>query len=213
MKLLFIRHGQTKGNREGRYVGRTDEPLLEEARKELLEKSLILKTVFSPDVLYVSPMLRCRQTAQILFPGKEQIEADAFRECNFGEFEYRNYGELNGNPDYQKFIDSGGTCGFPGGESMDEFQDRCVRKFCNVVDFEWSRKPDSSIAFVVHGGTIMAILDHFSNPHKSYFEWRTENGNGYAAFLSYDERTRKPMLYSVIDLNEFLKNASEWKKK
>lgn len=212
MKLLFIRHGQTKGNREGRYVGRTDEPLLEEARDELSEKSLILKAVFSPDVLYVSPMLRCRETAQILFPGKEQIEADAFRECSFGEFEYRNYGELNGNPDYQRFIDSGGTCGFPGGESMDEFRNRCVRKFCNLIDFEWGQNPDSSIAFVVHGGTIMAILDCFADPHKGYFEWRTENGNGYAAEMSYDERTGKPMLHSVIDMNEFMKNTSNRKR-
>lgn len=213
MKLLFIRHGQTKGNREGRYVGRTDEPLLKEARDELSGKSLILKAVFRPDVLYVSPMLRCRETAQILFPQKEQIEADAFRECNFGEFEYRNYGELNGNPDYQRFIDSGGTCGFPGGEAMDVFQDRCVRKFCDLIDFEWKRRPDSNIAFVVHGGTIMAILDCFSNPHKSYFEWRTENGNGYAVEMSYDERTRKPTLHSAIDLNEFMKNTSNWKRK
>lgn len=31
MIILLIRHGATKGNREGRYVGSTDEELLEEA--------------------------------------------------------------------------------------------------------------------------------------------------------------------------------------
>ena len=204
MKVYFIRHGQTKGNREGRYVGRTDEPLLTETREILLEKNLILKALLSPEVLYVSPMLRCRETAQILFPGKAQIEVDAFRECDFGEFEYRNYGELNGNPDYQRFIDSGGTCGFPGGETLGEFQDRCADEFCRVVDIEWKRKQDSSIAFIVHGGTIMAILDHFSHPHKSYFEWQTENGNGYAAEVSYDEMEGKLLLEHIMGLNEFL---------
>lgn len=39
MKVYFIRHGQTKGNREGRYVGRTDEPLLAETKKNFLKKS------------------------------------------------------------------------------------------------------------------------------------------------------------------------------
>lgn len=204
MKVYFIRHGQTKGNGEGRYVGRTDEPLLAEAREKLFAKSLILKAVLSPDVLYVSPMLRCRETAQILFPGKVQIETEAFRECDFGEFEYRNYEELKGNPDYQRFIDSGGTCGFPGGETMDEFQDRCADEFCRVIGLEWKRKPDSSIAFVVHGGTIMAILDRFSHPHKSYFEWQTENGNGYAAEASYDEGTGKLLLDHIMGINEFL---------
>lgn len=212
MKVYFIRHGQTKGNREGRYVGRTDEPLLAEAREKLFEKSLILKAVLSPDILYVSPMLRCRETAQILFPGKGRIEVDAFRECDFGEFEYRNYGELNGNPDYQRFIDFGGTCGFPGGETMDEFQDRCVNEFCRVVGIEWERKPDTSIAFIVHGGTIMAILDRFSHPHKSYFEWQTENGNGYIASLSFDDREGKPMLDAIIDFNDFLNMAVQKKK-
>lgn len=212
MKVYFIRHGQTKGNREGRYVGRTDEPLLAETKEKLFEKSLILKAVLSPDVLYVSPMLRCCETAQILFPGKVQIEVDAFRECDFGEFEYRNYGELNGNPDYQRFIDSGGTCGFPGGETMDEFQDRCAREFYNMLSFEWKRKPDSSIAFIVHGGTIMAILDRFSHPHKSYFEWQTENGNGYVAEVSYDEGAERLLLDHIMGLNEFL-NIAEQKKK
>ena len=211
MKVYFIRHGQTKGNREGRYVGRTDESLLSEARDRLSEKSLLLKTVLSADVLYVSPMLRCRETAQILFSGKAQIAVDAFRECDFGEFEYRNYRELNGNPDYQRFIDSGGTCGFPGGETMGEFQDRCVNEFCRVIDIERGRKPDSSIAFIVHGGTIMAILDRFSYPHKSYFEWQTENGNGYAAEVSYDEKTRKLLLGHIVDLNEFLNIAGQRK--
>ncbi|MDE7254322.1 MAG: histidine phosphatase family protein [Acetatifactor sp.] len=204
MKVYFIRHGQTKGNREGRYVGKTDEPLLAEAREKLFEKRLIMKAVLSPEVLYVSPMLRCRETAQILFPEKAQIEVDAFRECDFGEFEYRNYGELNGNPDYQRFIDSSGTCGFPGGETMCEFQDRCVDEFCRVVDIEWKRKPDGSIAFIVHGGTIMAILDRFSHPHKSYFEWQTENGNGYVAEVSYDEGAGKLLLDHIMGLNEFL---------
>lgn len=204
MKVYFIRHGQTKGNREGRYVGRTDEPLLAETREKLFEKRLILTSVLSPDVLYVSPMLRCRETAQILFPEKAQIEVDAFRECDFGEFEYKNYGELNANPDYQRFIDSGGTCGFPGGETMGEFRERCADEFCRVVDMEWKRKPDGSIAFIVHGGTIMAILDRFSHPHKSYFEWQTENGNGYVAEVSYDGGAGKLLLDHIMGLNEFL---------
>lgn len=204
MRLYFIRHGQTRGNREGRYVGRTDEPLLAESREVLSGQGLFLREAFRPDALYVSPMLRCRETAQILFPGREQTVVDALRECDFGEFEYRNYRELNGNPAYQRFIDSGGTCGFPGGETLLEFQDRCVSGFCGVIDFEWERKPEGSIVFVVHGGTIMAILDRFSHPHKGYFEWQTGNGNGYAAELSYDGRTGRPMLKQVRDLNEFL---------
>lgn len=200
MKIYFIRHGQTKGNREGRYVGRTDEPLLAEARKILLEKGRLLKENPEPELLYVSPLRRCRETAQILFPGKEQIVVDALRECDFGAFEYRNYTELNGNPDYQRFIDSGGVCGFPDGEALKEFQDRCVSGFCGVIDSVWERSQNISMAFVIHGGTIMAVLDRFSSPHRDYFEWQTGNGDGYAAEAFYDEKTGELRLEHITAL-------------
>ena len=37
MELYLIRHGKTKGNGEGRYIGSTDEPLSAEGRRELTE--------------------------------------------------------------------------------------------------------------------------------------------------------------------------------
>lgn len=43
-------------------------------------------------------------------------------ECDFGEFENKNYKELSGNQDYQRWIDSNGTLPFPGGESREAFK-------------------------------------------------------------------------------------------
>lgn len=208
MKIYLIRHGQTKGNREGRYVGSTDEPLLPKAREKLAGSSLA--ETLKPDILCVSPLRRCRETARILFPGKEQNVVDAFRECDFGEFEYRNYEELNGNPDYQRFIDSGGTCGFPGGEPLREFKERCARAFRDVIASAWeqgtegepARGPgrDIHIVLVVHGGTIMAILDAFSCPHKGYFGWQTGNGKGYGAEVIYNGESGELALEHIVDL-------------
>ena len=42
------------------------------------------------------------------------------------------------------------------------------------------------------------------HPHKNYFEWQTENGNGYAAEVSYDEMEGKLLLEHIMGLNEFL---------
>ena len=104
MKCYLIRHGATKGNQEGRYVGSTDEPVL----SEQLEKLIKLKSILSPvDYVFTSPYLRCRQSAQEIFSGfitAPEVIWD-FREIDFGEFEYKNYQELNGNIDYQRFID------------------------------------------------------------------------------------------------------------
>lgn len=68
--LYLLRHGATPANREHRYLGKTDEALSEEGRAELLLK----KKEIPAELLLVSPMLRCRQTAEILFPGRAQVQ-------------------------------------------------------------------------------------------------------------------------------------------
>ncbi len=170
MKLIMIRHGKTKGNVEGRYVGCTDEDILKSERSRLQKKKLP-----QIDILYVSPMKRCVETAKILYPGKAPLFVPDFRECDFGAFEYQNYKELNGNKDYQKFIDTMGMSGFPGGETRVQFQKRCCMAFEKIL---MGLKEKEKIAMVVHGGTIMAILDAFSDPHQDYYGWQIGNGEG-----------------------------------
>ena len=35
------------------------------------------------------------------------------------------------------------------------------------------------IAIVAHGGTIMALMERYAEPHKPYFEWSVKPGEGY----------------------------------
>ena len=65
IKLWLIRHGKTEGNKLARYIGTTDEPLCQEGIE-------FLKKMDYPKVqeIYVSPLRRCVQTAEILFPEK-----------------------------------------------------------------------------------------------------------------------------------------------
>lgn len=171
MKIMLIRHGKTAGNLEKRYIGRTDEPLCAAGISALSH-------IRYPacDILVSSPMQRCLQTAKYLFPAQKIQIYDALRECDFGDFEGKNYAELNGNPQYQKWIDSGGTMPFPNGESPAEFRARCCEAFRQTVT-EFADA--DSIAFVVHGGTIMAILSQFAFPHRDYYDWMTDNAHGW----------------------------------
>ena len=61
IKLYLIRHGQTPGNKLARYIGTTDEPLSDEGREFLKKISYPM-----PEELFVSPLLRCVETAEIL---------------------------------------------------------------------------------------------------------------------------------------------------
>ena len=169
----MIRHGKTHGNLLGRYIGTTDEPLLPEEEEDLK------KYAFGPvDRVFVSPRKRCVRTAEILFPGQDMEVVPEFAECDFGEFENKNYQELSDNPDYQKWIDSGGTLQFPGGESMISFQERCMAGMDRVAALAWENQWEE-IALVVHGGTIMSILGACGFPKQEYFDWHVDNGEGY----------------------------------
>lgn len=175
MLIYLLRHGRTEGNLLGRYIGTTDEPLTEEGLLELQNRGALPPV----DALYVSPLRRCRQSAQILYPDMPQHIVEDFRECDFGLFENKNYRELDGNPEYQRWIDSGGTLPFPGGESREEFQERCVEAFQKVL-LEAAGKRYASIACVVHGGTIMSILARLDREKRDYFSYHVDNGCGYA---------------------------------
>lgn len=158
--------------------------LVSDPTVNLCEESV--KIVGDNLTVYVSPYLRAKQTADILFPGAKQVEIAEFAECRFGAFEYKNYAELNGNPDYQRFIDSGGTSAFPGGESRAEFTERVMRGFEKLLaDVEESQS--YTIVVVAHGGTIMALMDQLSEPHKDYFDWQVKPGEGVVGILSVNE--------------------------
>ena len=98
-----------------------------------------MKNEYPPaDIVFTSPMLRCIETARIIYPGKKLIEIPDFRECDFGEFEMKNYEELNGRADYQAWIDGGGKDPFPGGESMDMVRRRSMRGFYRAMELAYS---------------------------------------------------------------------------
>ena len=177
IKLWLIRHGKTEGNKLSRYIGTTDEPLCQEGT-EFLHKMDYPKV----QAVYVSPLKRCVQTAEILFPGEPVHIIEELAECDFGEFENKNYKELEGNPHYQEWIDSNGTLPFPGGESREGFKSRNLRGFDRVVS-GCIRSHVAEAALVIHGGTIMNIMEEYADIQKPFYEWHVRNGGGYEVEL------------------------------
>ncbi|MDY4693650.1 MAG: histidine phosphatase family protein [Blautia sp.] len=177
IKIWLIRHGKTEGNKLGRYIGVTDEPLCQEGIKFL--ENMEYQNAQS---IYVSPMKRCIQTAGILFPDKRLHIIDEFSECDFGEFENKNYKELEGNEHYQAWVDSNGTLPFPGGESKEECKRRHITGFQKAVK-GCILEGISCAAFVIHGGTIMNIMEEYADISRPFYEWHVKNGGGYEVEL------------------------------
>ena len=175
MKLFMIRHGATAGNLEKRYVGRTDEGLTEQAVFFLREEALKLREISgNVAAIITSPMKRCLETAEILFPEKLYEHVPRIQK-------YKNYLELSGDAEYQHFIDTLGREGFPGGETTEAFKARTVKAFQEIwkeISSQAEQGTDRTLVFVVHGGTIMAVMEAFSEEKKSYYDWQVGNGEG-----------------------------------
>ena len=188
INLTLIRHGKTPSNREHRYLGVTEETLSGEGRKQLeilAEKDILKK----PWLLFISPMLRCQESAGILFPGKKAYPIEEWREMNFGAYEGKNYEDLKNDSYYQKWIDSNGTLPFPEGESQQEYIKRCHRGLLTatkiiqkeIAENQMTESQPRNITAVVHGGTIMALLHILAGGN--YFDYQVKNGGGYCCKL------------------------------
>lgn len=168
--MVFIRHGATKGNTEKRYIGSTDEPLCDLG----IAQSLSLRQYsFPSEYIFVSPMKRARQTAEIIFPHCKYTVEDDFKETDFGIFEGKNATELSEDKDYIAWVSSMCTLPIPKGEDITEFKKRCTEAFSKTA----KNIPDGSGAcFVLHGGVIMAIMEEFSKDKADFYDYHIGNG-------------------------------------
>lgn len=184
--VTWIRHGKTKANEEGRYLGWGEQELSPQGISKLKAK-MARGHYPKAELLLVSPMIRCKQTAKLIYPDKEWVEVPEWKEMNFGRFEGKNYQELNGDVEYQAWIDSNGTLPFPEGESREEFITRCergMREILPIIMQQAESKKSLAVAAVVHGGTIMALMSRFAGGE--YFAYQCKNGEGYCCELSVD---------------------------
>ncbi len=173
--IVLIRHGLTEGNLKKRYIGRTDEPLCEEGRQKI---SRDIKKYPKVEKTFVSPMKRCLETAQLIYPDQEFQVLTDFRECDFGIFEGKNYLELSDCSQYQQWVDSGGTLPFPEGESRESFQERSLLCFEEMLK-QCLELHVTRVAVIAHGGTIMSIMERYGYPGGNYYDYQIENGEGY----------------------------------
>ena len=58
IKIAMIRHGKTYGNTLGRYIGVTDEPLSEEGKKELEQRTISFRDFMQYREAYHEEWLR-----------------------------------------------------------------------------------------------------------------------------------------------------------
>lgn len=165
MKIILIRHGKTKGNIYRRYIGKTDE--------HLYEYDSISGVYPNADFIVVSPMKRCIETAKFIYPRKKYNAFEGLRECDFGIFENKSFEDLKNNDLYKRWMESNGMMPFPEGEAHDVFKKRCIDAYKKAIGIAG----DKNIAFIIHGGTIMAIMQFIFGG--DFYDYQVKNGDGF----------------------------------
>lgn len=191
MELILIRHGTTPGNLEHRFIGVTDHPLAPEGEELARAAAAKLPPV---EHIYRSPLLRCEQTAALLWPGVAETVIPELRETDFGCFEGKNHEELKDDPLYIRYLREGDFSKVPVGESAEEAAARAVRGLEKLVT-DAAARGISRAGVVVHAGTIMGLLWRCGVPARpGYYDWMCANCGGYRVAVRED-----PLALEVLD--------------
>lgn len=175
--VYLLRHGLTKGNLNAQYIGHSDYPLSTFGIEQLKE---IKKEHSYPeaDAVFVSPLKRALESADIMFPKNNKIVIDNFIEYSFGEFEELTAEDLKDNEDFKNWLHGDMYARPPYGESNAEFVQRVCKAFEQVVEGCISTVTEK-FAIVSHAGVLMTILACYGLPEAPMAHWQMDAGYGY----------------------------------
>lgn len=175
--LYLFRHGITKGNINKQYIGHTDYPLTTDSIQTL--KTIKAKYHYPQvDAVFVSPLKRAVQSANIMFPKNNKIVINNFIEYNFGEFEECTAEDLKDNENFGAWLRGDIYARPPYGESNAEFVKRICDSFEKVIN-GCIKMGCEKIAIVSHAGVIMTILSCYGLPEAPTVHWQMDAGYGY----------------------------------
>ena len=189
MEVVLLRHGEALGNPEHRFVGITDAPLTQKGEEQAIRRSSLIPRV---ECVFTSPLRRCVRTADIVWPDSRQIVVEDLRETNFGRFENKRHEELENDPEYQVWLNSGGEAGIAGTETLDTCILRIQSALIEILKI-CSQNSFKSIGVVTHGGTITNMLWKFGKPKREYYDWLSPNCGGWIV-----EITESPIELNMI---------------
>jgi alpha-ribazole phosphatase len=154
--LILVRHGESVANAQGLLLGRTDAELTDAGRAQVAAaRSLISGPVAE---VRTSPLLRARDTAELLALGAPVSVDDRWIEVDYGEFECRPLGGIPAEV-WQRW-QRDRHFRPEGGETLAEVDERiagaCEQLFAR--DGAGARRADGDVVVVSHVTPIKAAV-------------------------------------------------------
>lgn len=161
-KLIFVRHGEARGNIDRVFHGFTNAELTKNGKRQAQRAAKRLEN--EPiDCIYSSDLKRAYETAlTIAGPHGLDVIIDAhFREINGGQWENVPWSQLPVlfPESYQVWLDKPHMLIMPGGESMAEFFNRLEVGVTDILERHCGR----TVCIATHGTSIRVLCCYFKH--------------------------------------------------
>jgi len=129
--LIFVRHGESEGNKSNRFNGSLNLPLTDKGKEQARKTAEYLKK-YKIDRIYSSDLSRALETGKIIAKSQniDVIESKELREIYGGDFEGEIYDDLRIKfpVEFKTWLNDLGNCTCPNGESIRDLLERFNRK-------------------------------------------------------------------------------------
>jgi broad specificity phosphatase PhoE len=197
VEIYLARHGQSLANVEGILAGHQDSPLTDVGREQAQELAdLAKKAGLKFDHVYVSPLSRAKETAQIIARGTGSPEPEVMPdliERNFGILTGKHISEIPKLATELLETDKIGY--FTEAEGSETFPEALARANKVLEDVK-RRHPDGKVLLVAHGDIGMMLFAAFHS-----VDWRDallhfHFGNSELLHLHEDAK-HKPHVFEI----------------
>ena len=201
--ILFVRHGQTEWNANGRWQGHADVPLNETGRTQAaaLAQRLAAQTEWQIDALVASDLARASETAVIIGNaiGHTPIFTPQWRERDMGGFSGLTRPEILVKfPGLLEDEHSGFGLTPPNGEGGDAFWDRGKQAVNGVV----AQHTGKTVLVVSHGGLLYATVARLLGMGQEHFGNLRFGNTSLSVMLIDDHHARLHLLNDMNHLKE-----------
>ncbi len=174
--LYIMRHGKTEWNARHKLQGRTDIPLNDEGRKMARKAAEEYKNIRF-DICFTSPLIRARETAEILLEGRniEIIPDNRLVEMSFGIYEgTENSFQIPDCPINTLFWKPAEYKGVDGAETLQELFSRTGNFLKNEAEPRLAK--GQNVLIVGHGAMNCSIVCQRKNlPIERFWEVGIDN--------------------------------------
>jgi probable phosphoglycerate mutase len=208
LRFLLVRHGETEWNRVSRFQGGIDVPLNDNGRTQAQQAGEFLKDV-PIDFAITSPMLRPKETAEIILKYHPKVELELqeeFREINHGLWEGKLESEIRQEyPDLlRQWQIAPETVQMPEGENLQQVWDRAVACWDGIIQSAAMSDTELKTGLVVaHDAINKVILCHILGLSSESF-WCIKQGNGAVTVIDYPHGLEKAPILQAMNITTHL---------